>query len=81
MSFPVHYTYMYIGSVQNKQNIEDTASNLKLNSDGMDIPSLLSFRWEAYFRLIQYTCKYSEQGKTLKRMLCLNVCDVSRLYY
>ena len=41
MSFPVHYTYMYIGSVQNKQNIEDTASNLKLNSDGISIPSLL----------------------------------------
>ena len=38
MSFPVHYTYMYIGSVQNKQNI-DTASHLKLNSDGKSIPS------------------------------------------
>ena len=38
MSFPVHYTYMYIGSVQNKQNI-DTASHLKLNSDGISIPS------------------------------------------
>ena len=32
MSFPVHYTPMYIDSVQNKQNI-DTASHLKLNSD------------------------------------------------
>ena len=36
MSFPVHYTYMYIGSVQNKQNI-DTASHLKLNSDSIYI--------------------------------------------
>ena len=34
MSFPVHYTTMYIASVQNKQNI-DTASHLKLNSDSM----------------------------------------------
>ena len=34
MSFPVHYTTMYIVSVQNKQNI-DTASHLKLNSDSM----------------------------------------------
>ena len=40
MSFPVHYTYMYIGSFQNKQNI-DTASHLKLNSDSISIPSLM----------------------------------------